>query len=233
MYDFVGDVHSCYAELWHLLEKLGYTDSVRPEGRHLVFVGDLIDRGPNPVDTLSLVMTMVQNGVALVVMGNHDDKLHRYLQGRKIQPKHGLQETIKAIEAQGTGFRDNVKNFLSGIPVRRLLDDGKVITCHAGLPEHMHLAPETGKVRSHALYGDTDGTLDEEGLPVRKDWAKDYTGSRIVVHGHVPVREPDICNNVWDIDTGVCFGNKLTALRYPEMEIVSVPALKVYKERKW
>ncbi|MCY7274685.1 MAG: polynucleotide kinase-phosphatase, partial [Phormidesmis sp. CAN_BIN44] len=79
-------------------------------------------------------------------------------------------------------------------------------------------------------YGETTGEIDEFGLPVRYNWASDYRGDAIVVYGHTPVPDPVWLNGTIDIDTGCVFGGNLTALRYPEKELVSVPAQKVYCE---
>lgn len=244
MYDLIGDVHGCTEELRTLLTTLRYEDVgalsngpevwEHPEGRKVVFVGDLNDRGPDSVGSLFLAMQMSKHGSALAVAGNHDDKLRRsFKPGSKIQAKHGLQETLNQLSGETPEFRAELAEWLETLPYRLMLDDGKLLVAHAGLPEKMHTSEETGKMRSHALFGDVDGKTDAAGLPIRKDWTKDYSGSRIVVHGHVVVKEPDIRNNVYNIDTGCCFGGKLTALRYPEMEIVSVPALKAYSERAW
>ena len=88
----------------------------------------------------------------------------------------------------------------------------------------------SGKVRDFALYGETTGETDEFGLPVRYNWAADYRGQAMVVYGHTPVPEPEWLNNTINIDTGCVFGGKLTALRYPEQEFVSVPAARTYCE---
>ena len=79
-------------------------------------------------------------------------------------------------------------------------------------------------MRDFALYGETTGETDEFGLPVRCDWAADYRGAATVVYGHTPVPEPEWLNNTINIDTGCVFGGRLTALRWPERELVSVPA---------
>jgi protein phosphatase len=85
-------------------------------------------------------------------------------------------------------------------------------------------------VRSFALYGDTTGETDEFGLPVRYPWAEDYRGAATVVYGHTPVPEATWLNRTICIDTGCVFGGSLTALRYPERELVSVPAARAYWE---
>lgn len=237
MYDLIGDVHGCIDELEEMLKALGYVadlnaeqgDFRHPSGRKIVFVGDLNDRGPDSSAVIKLAMTMHKKGNALCVIGNHDDKLMRYLKGSKITPGHGLAETIAQLEKTTPAFRDEVKNFLSSLPIELILDDGKLSVSHAGLPEHLQ-GVKNGKAKSHALFGDVEGgKKDENGYPVRRDWAQDYKGSRIVVHGHTPMKEHRTLNNVWCIDTGCPFGGKLTALRYPEMQIVQVQAKKNYQ----
>lgn len=82
----------------------------------------------------------------------------------------------------------------------------------------------SGRVRDFALFGETTGETDEFGLPVRYDWAAEYRGRAKVVYGHTPVPEAEWINKTINIDTGCTFGGRLTALRYPEMELVTVPA---------
>ena len=73
-----------------------------------------------------------------------------------------------------------------------------------------------------ALHGPTTGRQDEWGHPIRLDWVTDHPGRPTVVHGHVPVAAPAWRNGVLDIDTGCGMGGRLSALRWPEGEIVSV-----------
>ena len=108
-----------------------------------------------------------------------------------------------------------------------VLDDGKLVVAHAGMKEEMQ-GRGSGRVRDFAMYGETTGETDEFGLPVRYNWAAEYRGRAIVVCGHTPVPEPEWLNRTINFDTGCVFGGKLTALRYPEKELVSVPAARVY-----
>ena len=85
-------------------------------------------------------------------------------------------------------------------------------------------------VRAFALYGETTGEIDDYGLPVRYDWATEYRGGAMVVYGHTPTPVAEWINNTICIDTGCVFGGKLTALRYPERELVEVPAARIYME---
>ncbi|MFD9716049.1 polynucleotide kinase-phosphatase [Streptomyces sp. NPDC059076] len=231
-FDIVGDVHGCSSELDTLLGKLGYVDGVHPEGRTAVFVGDLVDRGPDSPGVLRRVMAMVGSGNALCVPGNHENKLGRYLKGRNVQHTHGLAETIEQLEredATDPAFREQVAQFIDGLVSHYVLDGGKLVVCHAGLPEKYH-GRTSGRVRSHALYGDTTGETDEFGLPVRYPWAEDYRGRAAVVYGHTPVPNTSWINNTICLDTGAVFGGKMTALRWPERELVDVPAEKVWYE---
>ncbi|MFI5633588.1 polynucleotide kinase-phosphatase [Streptomyces sp. NPDC051664] len=231
-FDIIGDIHGCRSELESLLGKLGYVDGAHPEGRTAVFVGDLVDRGPDSPGVLRRVMSMVSAGNALCVPGNHENKLGRYLKGRKVQHTHGLAETIEQLDredAKDPAFREQVREFIDSLVSHYVLDGGKLVVCHAGLPEKYH-GRTSGRVRSHALYGDTTGETDEFGLPVRYPWAEEYRGRAAVVYGHTPVPSTSWVNNTLCLDTGAVFGGKMTALRWPERELVDVPAEKVWYE---
>ncbi|MGW2513339.1 polynucleotide kinase-phosphatase [Streptomyces scopuliridis] len=228
-FDIIGDIHGCRSELETLLGKLGYEDGAHPEGRTAVFVGDLVDRGPDSPGVLRRVMGMVAAGNALCVPGNHENKLGRWLKGKKVQQTHGLAETIEQLEREDDAFRTQVREFIDGLVSHYVLDGGKLVVCHAGLPEKYH-GRTSGRVRSHALYGDTTGETDEFGLPVRYPWAEEYRGRAAVVYGHTPVPNTSWINNTLCLDTGAVFGGRMTALRWPEREIVDVPAERVWYE---
>jgi protein phosphatase len=238
-FDIVGDVHGCIDELLQLLGVLGYTIEVRdgqyavqpPEGRKLVFVGDLVDRGPGTPEVLRLVSGLVQTGQAFCVPGNHDVKLVKALRGRDVKLTHGLADSMRQLEKESPEFRESMAKFLDGLISHYVFDDGKLVVAHAGLKESMQ-GRGSGKVREFALFGETTGETDEFGLPVRYNWAADYRGGALVVYGHTPQPEPLWLNNTVNIDTGCVFGGKLTALRYPEKETVSVRAHATYYESK-
>lgn len=235
-FDIIGDVHGCFDELTVLLQTLGYTVTgglvtTVPEGRRLLFVGDLVDRGPNSPAVLRLVIAAVRDGMALCVPGNHDVKLLKWLQGRNVQIGHGLEKTIEQIEAlpDAAAFKEETARFLDSLISHYVLDRGKLVVSHAGLKEPMH-GRASSAIREFCLYGETTGEIDEFGLPVRANWAAEYRGKAMVVYGHTPVPDVQWLNNTVDIDTGCVFGGRLTALRYPETELVSVPAAQTYYE---
>ncbi len=235
--DIIGDVHGCYDELVDLLTALGYAVEngagrirvTHPQGRKATFVGDLVDRGPKTPEVLKLVMSAVRDGTGYCVAGNHDVKLARKLNGRDVKVTHGLAESLAQLEGEAPDFRREVAEFLDGLVSHYVFDQGKLVVAHAGLKEEMQ-GRGSGAVRSFAMYGETTGETDEYGLPVRYNWAGDYRGRASVVYGHTPVPFADWLNNTICIDTGCVFGGKLTALRYPERELVSVPARKMYYE---
>lgn len=241
-FDIIGDVHGCFTELTELLTKLGYTinrtdegqgnygfNVETPEGRKAIFLGDLVDRGPDSPSVLKLVMSMVNSGAAYCVPGNHDMKLQKYLSGKDVQLKHGLALTVEQLKTENSHFINQVKDFLYGLVSHYVFDSGRLVVAHAGLKEEMQ-GRGSGAVRSFCIFGETTGETDEFGLPVRFNWASEYRGKAMVVYGHTPVPEAQWLNRTIDIDTGCVFGGKLSALRYPEEELVSVKAKQVYAE---
>jgi len=228
-FDIIGDIHGCYDELCALLGQLGYTVDAEhgsvtaPPGRRVIFLGDLCDRGPMNVEVLRLVMGMVRDGSAYCTAGNHDAKLLKKLRGANVQLTHGLDITVQALQAQSDEFVNEVREFLDGLISHYIFDGGKLVVAHAGLVEK-YQGRGSARVRDFCLYGDTTDETDEFGLPVRLPWANDYRGKAMVVFGHTPNPNVEIVNNTYNIDTGCVFGGKLTALRYPERDIVQVDA---------
>ena len=238
-FDIIGDVHGCFDELIELLGELGYqivtddegraVDAVHPEGRTVVFVGDLADRGPASVPVLRLAMGMTAAGHAMAVPGNHEAKLIRALDGAKVQVTHGLETTLRELEQETPEFRQAVRDWCYSLVSHLVFDEGRLVIAHAGLKEAYH-GRASGRVRSFALYGDTTGETDEFGLPVRYPWAEDYRGKAVVVYGHTPTPKLEWINNTLCLDTGCVFGGHLSALRYPERETVQVQAHAVHYE---
>jgi protein phosphatase len=234
-FDLIGDVHGCHAELVGLLGDLGYAvgedglTATPPEGRRAVFVGDYCDRGPDTPSVLRLAMSMAAAGDAICLPGNHDVKLARALKGHDVKIAHGLADSLAQLEGEPEEFRGAVAEFLGKLVSHVVLDDGRLVVAHAGMKE-AYQGRSSPRVRDFALFGETTGETDQYGLQVRVDWAADYRGRAAVVYGHTTVSEPRWVNDTIDIDTGCVFGGSLTALRWPERELVSVPAARTYYE---
>ncbi len=242
-YAIVGDVHGCLDELRALMNRPELRD-----GRRLVFVGDLTDRGPDSLGVLRTVINLCTERRAWSVRGNHDDKLGRLLEyvyqrglpwdGTPLTLSHGIETTVDEFrglerenraEAEACGRR--ALQFLRSLPYHLVLDRGRLVVSHGGIPEHL-IGKEGRHLRRYALYGDPTGAVDNRGLPIRRDLAKTYRGAALNVHGHIPIDPPtEIRNNVCNVDTSAVFGGALTALLYPERTLVSVPAARAYHER--
>ena len=178
-FDIIGDVHGCLDELLLLLKELGYQiertedncpnvgfEVVPPTGRKAVFLGDLVDRGPDTPGVLKLVMRMVETGSALCVPGNHDMKLYKKLSGKNVQLKHGLAESVEQLSREKPEWIGKVMRFLDHLVSHYVLDGGRLVVAHAGMKEEMQ-GRGSGVVRTFAMYGETTGEIDEFGLPVR------------------------------------------------------------------
>lgn len=238
-FDIIGDVHGCADELEDLLLLLGYelkTTGKRgkrkvklrhAKGRRLIFVGDLVDRGPANMDVLRLVMRAVKDEQAYCVIGNHDDKFLRWLKGRNVQVSKSLKTSVVEMKQESAKFRAKVLEFLDNLPSQLILDHGKLVIAHAGMPEPWQ-GVENKRTRTFAMYGEVTGKKDGDGYPVRANWARHYSGKATVIHGHVARKRVRKENKVWAIDTGCVYGGKLTAVRWPEKKTVQVQARKAW-----
>lgn len=229
--DVIGDIHGCFQEFHELTIKLGYDWEqgfpTHQEKRKLAFVGDLTDRGPQSLKVIEIVFLLVQKDLAYYVPGNHCNKLYRYFQGNKVQVKHGLETTVAEFEALNKKEQQKVrKSFIhlyENAPLYHVLDEGKLIIAHAGISEEL-IGKQNSRVKTFVLYGDITGEKHADGSPVRKDWALDYKGNSYIVYGHTPVKDVRQVGHTYNIDTGAVFGGKLSSIRYPELEIQSVPS---------
>lgn len=236
-FDIIGDIHGCFDELRALVDKLGFTVTEsnhkfrvsHPEGRKFIFAGDLVDRGPLTPQVIRFVKDAVEQGQAFCVLGNHDDKLKRALKGANVKIAHGLQESLDQMALESEQFRSETIQFLDGLISHYVFDNGHLAVAHAGIKAEF-IGRGAPSIKQFCMYGETTGETDQFGLPVRYPWAEDYRGDTLIVYGHTPVPEAEWVNNTINIDTGCVFGGKLTALRYPEKEMVSVAAARVYHQ---
>lgn len=239
--DIIGDIHGCLTELEALTRKCGYIWEdgipIHPDNRLLGFVGDLTDRGPSSLKVAEIVWRLViEQKKGYYTPGNHCNKLYRYFLGNRVQETHGLETTVAEFKSLPKKEQQSIRNKFVELyeksPLHLVLDQNKLVIAHAGIKEEF-IGKSNSKVKTFVLYGDITGEKHPDGSPVRRDWAKQYSGKGIIVYGHTPVKEPRIINNTYNIDTGAVFGGKLTALRYPEMEIISVDSTMPYIKEKF
>lgn len=228
-FDIIGDIHGCYDELIALIIKLGYekkgTIYVHPEGRKLISVGDLADKGFQNLQCIEFWMEHIALAGAHWIHGNHCNKLYRYFLGNKVHISADMERTLSEFEQlskdEQRNFRSKYIDCYESQCYYLLLDKKKLAVVHGSL-----LAESIGrfsnKIRTSCLYGEPTGEVNEHGRPYRLDWGATYTGDTFIVYGHTFAKEAKIINNTIDIDQGCVYGGYLTALRYPEKEIVQV-----------
>lgn len=227
--DTIGDVHGCFEELIDLITKLGYIKGSdgfyrHPEGRHLAFVGDLVDRGPQSLECLSFALDHHEKGLATFVRGNHDDKLGRALMGNQVTTSHGLGKTLLEFEKFTEEEKLEFSKRILALPHYATFDSGKLGVVHAAPPQR-DFTPKNN--RSRCLYGLTTGRVNEQGYPERINWVpkyneKDLDNKPFIVYGHVTHKKAYISDWAACIDTACTFGNALTAFSWPEHKITSV-----------
>ncbi|MBD1381884.1 bis(5'-nucleosyl)-tetraphosphatase PrpE [Metabacillus arenae] len=238
--DIIGDIHGCFHEFYQLTNKLGYNwDSgvpVHSMNRRLAFVGDLTDRGPESLKVVEAVVKIIKSEHGYYVPGNHCNKLYRFFLGNKVQHKHGLETTVAEFNALSQANRKKISadfiHLYESSPLYHVLDEGRLVIAHAGIRQD-YIGKQGKKIKTFVLYGDITGKTLENGRPERRDWALEYKGEPLIVYGHTPVKEARFVGNTVNIDTGSVFGNKLSALRYPEKEVVSVPSSLPFDESRF
>jgi protein phosphatase len=232
MYIIIGDVHGCYTELVKLLIATGCKEDgdifAPPENKQIIFTGDIIDKGPENKKCFYLVKEMVEKNYAILVMGNHDDKLMRWAKGNNVKINHGLEMTAPQFEEKEKG---TIFNFLKDQP--KYYYDGSLVVAHAYWDDFILNIKKERDIKGHCFYGPTTGRRLENGLPERIDWPsrrKVNKKSPIICYGHYPYKDVRVINQTYGLDTGCVFGNKLSALIYPEMDVIDVKAEKIYYE---
>lgn len=238
-YIIIGDVHGCHEELSELVEPF------LKEDRQIVFVGDLIDKGPDS----GRVVEFARKYSATVVLGNHEEKHLRFHQKEITGAKNEMapkkhpdkfQDFISCRE-QLLSLPFDAFDFLKSFQYCHYISDSftKLVVIHGGLeknkrPEDIHYK-KLCRIRNLTPDGKmvSLNEIKETTLFWTKlfDPYKTFGEFRKVVFGHAPTMEP-IQGYAVGIDTGCAYGNKLTAYLAPEDITISVPAKKAYSEQE-
>jgi len=204
----IGDVHGCWEELQDLLRAVKATPTDR-----LISVGDLLAKGP---DSRSVIEWAMRTPNLECVLGNHELRLRRHWRA-------GTRSTEKAHDAetyrQLSGIYDKAMTYIDKWPLT-ISGPGFMIV-HAGFDpaeglEWQSAAQLTGLRK----------------LPDGRPWYEAYRDRTLAVFGHWAKRQPVVRPNAVGLDTGCVYGGSLTALILPERLLISVPARKVYVEKK-
>jgi hypothetical protein len=224
---FIGDIHGCIEEFNELLVKLNYD----PEEDRLILLGDLIDRGPDSVAVVAKAREMKLE----CLMGNHEHKFVKWFRswGTNVDVYDKRDFYLKLSDQDVTYIHD--------MPTYIELDD--VIAVHAGLKPGIALSSQTKDDLMYLRYTDQDrkfvslkkiNKLGKEATGAIF-WTEFWTGPKSVVYGHnVHSYEDPLIEETapgvfcYGIDTGCCFGGRLTALIWETREIVQVQAKRAY-----
>lgn len=232
--DIVGSVHGRLRELLGLLGRLGYQVNspspasgaayriAHPQSRKLVFLGDLVGHGPQPVEVLRLVMDAVDAGTAYAVPGNHDARLLEWLRsgGGGSSPDPQL---AAAVAETAAGFREQLETFLHSSVSHYVLDEGRLVVAHAGLKEELQ-GRGSAAVRSFAIHGEWQDECEHLApLGGPPEWVATYQGRARVVYSHPRSASATWINGTINLCTSAGGRGDLTALRYPEMAVESIP----------
>jgi serine/threonine protein phosphatase 1 len=206
----IGDVHGCYEELSDLLELIGPASDDR-----VVFVGDLVVRGPDSASVTRLAMSgSIRNQT--VILGNNEAKLRPTLEG---DPTYATPVVLRTLEQlRAAGILAEALDYFDTLPLS--LDLGDHVVVHAGVRPGVPLAEQSRSdlLRIKTLDGTPDGPM----------WYERYYGPQTVVFGHHVVKEPLFLPFAINIDTGCVYGGKLSALTLETGAVRSVRARDVY-----
>lgn len=224
----IGDIHGCIDEFNELLKELSYDD----KSDELILLGDLIDRGP---DSVAVVRKARQMNLKCV-RGNHEHKFVKWLnsQNSRVNVYTGLPHYKE--------FSDEDINYIIQMPYYLIRGDFLIV--HAGLRPGVSLEKQKKDDFMYIRYMEEDGsfvslkTINKVGKEAAGAhfWTETYDGSMNVVYGHnvhsydEPRIDtfPDKGTACYGIDTGACFGGKLTAMILETKEIVQIKSKKVY-----
>jgi bis(5'-nucleosyl)-tetraphosphatase (symmetrical) len=220
----IGDVHGCLAELDELLRKVQYKQN---EDR-LVFVGDLVDRGPDSVG----VVRRVRELGAECVLGNHEEKHLRWRRWeRKVAKGEAPKNPMRQFPKQKLEIQDGLSaddfRWLSKLPRTLRLGEHngrQYVVVHGGMEPYRPFDKQSKQVIRIRYCNVETGNFVGSKFPGHvpdgtKYWAELWKGPESVIYGHAVNMNPDVARFddhgeyvCWGIDTGCCFGGHLTAL---------------------
>ena len=207
----VGDVHGCSDELDRLLEAAEW----RRGERRLIFVGDLINKGPDSFGALELA----RESGALTMLGNHEAAFLRYVR----HGRFGHAQFDELQERMGSDLIDWI-SYIQSFPLYH--EEEEMIVVHAGLHPTLPLSETPGKILTRIRTWDGEGrNLDDESQP---PWFDLYRGNKLVVYGHWARRGLTLRERTIGLDSGCVYGNQLSGLLLPERRLIQVQAAEMY-----
>lgn len=223
---FFGDVHGNFAAFSIMV------DDALKHGWRLHSLGDIPDKGPRSPDCMRLACDLADEGLLELTPGNHCEKFMRWMQGRPVKLRaNGLGLTVRQLASDPDGKRTAERYFNLVAESRLWHRFGDLYAVHAAFHRMMlgrdgpelHAYSGSGQVRTRALYGETDGTRNDDGFPCRTyNWLDEVPAGAIVLVGHsvhsleTPTeRRAPSGGRVIHLDTGAALGGCLSYLDVP------------------
>lgn len=203
----------------------------------LVLLGDLVDRGPDSAGALRLALSWIEKGRAKLVRSNHDDKLYRFLKGNRVRMNADLAGTLSSLEDSNDGdtLKDKFMRVYAETPhVLRLGEyvfaHGAVSSYHFAMPDKpLSLTRLRRRIEKMALFGEVNGSRDDQGRPIRYyDWVEQLPSGITAVVGHdrrgnEPVfHETENGGRAIFLDTGCGKGGPLSFIDLPDENVGQV-----------
>jgi diadenosine tetraphosphatase ApaH/serine/threonine PP2A family protein phosphatase len=206
----IGDVHGCYFELAALLDEIRVRDTDR-----LIFVGDLVTKGPANRQVLEFVR---QRRNCESVLGNHECLLARIFSEQEAEFELAHLRTLAELGNEAAPYLE----WISRLPA--YIDLGDFAVVHAGVRPGLPLEKQS--------IDDLTRLRTLNGSQPRTPWFERYHEKKTMIFGHTVFDAPLVRENAIGIDTGCVYGGSLTAVVLPERRLVSMPAVKAYATKK-
>lgn len=209
----IGDVHGCFDELIALLDKVHFND----KSDRLIFLGDIINKGPKSVEVINFVMS----GGHECVRGNHEQGFLNALNSDSdVKLSGGFKQLALALGKD----LSTVAKWMDGLPY--YIEEEDFIALHAGL------APDIALEQQSSATLTTIRTWDGVGKDLNNEedppWFEFYKSKKLVVFGHWAKKGLVERDNSIGLDTGCVWGGQLSALLLPQRKVISIDAFKTY-----
>lgn len=196
----VGDIHGCYREFQELLELVKYKVS----SDNLILVGDLVNKGENSRRVLELA---VENK-AQVILGNHElGFLKNFEKGASINSKY-----FKKLKENLEDKLDFWVQWMRELPY--FIERENFIVVHAGVIPEVSL--EETSVEILTKIRTWDGVGEDLNNEINPPWYELYKKEKLIIYGHWAKQGLLVRKNTVGLDTGCCYGDKLSAIVLPE-----------------
>lgn len=208
----IGDIHGCLDQLKELLGLLPLNSKSL-----LIFLGDYIDRGPDPKGVVSFLLELRKQYSCFFLMGNHEQLLLDFIDHHRLNTwlSNGAKQTLDSyglLDNQLQVPNDHVHFFRH---CEYFFETEQFLFVHGGIPANLTIRQGLERSKHHLIW-------ERDHLDAEK-----YKWEKTVVCGHTPVKNPILKDKLIAIDTGCVYGlhngyGKLTAIQLPSRTIYQV-----------